>query len=134
VVAQAIFPIREAAVTVGHLVLPAGTFMVSARVWVRSLDGSPIPSARDAGCVILPDNAPAIFQGNGLDESSATVAGYHDGTMTLFVPYSSNGGTHDPHGVQVRCWGQSNTANGYTDMVVQFVRIEALQVSDVSLQ
>src|SRR4029453_8106364 len=121
------------AVTVGHLLLPAGTFMVSARVWVRSLDNAVFPGAREAGCLMLPDNTPAAFAGEGLDESSTIVEGnFKDGNMTLFAAYGSAGGPNDPHGVVVRCYGESNTSGTFTDMMVGFVRIQALEVTDVA--
>lgn len=129
-----IFPIRSAAVTVGHLALPAGTFMVSARVLVHSFDGSLIPGPREANCVIVPDNTLAVFLGEGLDESSTIVEGNSkSGNMMLLTVYSSDAGPNDAHGVQVRCWGESNTAGTFTDMKVGFVKIDALQVSDAVL-
>ncbi len=130
-----ILPIRSAAVTAGHLTLPAGTFMVSARVLVHSFDGSLLPGPREASCVIVPDNTSAIFLGEGLDESSTIVHGnFKSGNIALLAAYSSNGGPSDAHGVQVRCWGESTTSAGFTDMKVGFVKIDAIQVSDVTLQ
>src|SRR5262245_20549421 len=128
---QAIFPIRAAAVIVGHLALPAGTFMVSSRVLVHSLDGSLIPGPREAGCIIVPDNTLAAFEGEGLDESSTILEGdFKTGNMALLTVYSSAAGPSDAHGVQVRCWGESHTVDGFTDMMAAFVRIDAIQVSD----
>ena len=125
-----IFQQRSTAVTVGHLALPAGTFVVAARVWVDSFDGSLAPGLRDASCVIVPDNTLPVLAGEGLDEAQTTVQGnFRVGNMTLFTVYSSNAGPSDAHGVQIRCWGQSNTSGGTTDMKVGFVKIEAIQVS-----
>jgi hypothetical protein len=129
-----IFPVREAAVTVGHLPLPAGVFMVTARVLVHSFDGAVFPGPREASCRIVPDNASPVFVGDGLDFSSTIVQGnFKTGNMVLQAVYVSDGGPSAPQGVQVRCWGDSSTAGDFTDMKVGFVRIQALPVSDATL-
>src|SRR4030095_12418294 len=89
--------------------------------------------AGKGGGLMWPDTPPAAFAGEGLDESSTIVEGnFKDGNMTLFAAYGSAGGPKDPHGVEVRCYGESNTSGTFTDMMVGFVRIQALEVTDVA--
>ena len=81
----------------------------------------------------MPDNTSPALVVEGLDHSSTIVEGnFKSGNMTLLTVYSSDAGANDAHGVQVRCWGESNTANNFTDMKVGFVKIDAIQVSEAA--